>query len=120
MTGEFSGKSVEYAPKVIERLGVTLAVPRFTTTFLISHTAQSFGDATNAVTASDDGVAGLIPAYTVMDLSGTLKLNRFNVKLGANNLADTRYFTLRTAEYPGPGIIPSIGRSVYLGVGATF
>lgn len=119
-SGDFDGKSVEYAPKVIERFGTTVAVRSFSTTFLISHTGQSFGDASNAVTPSEDAVSGLIPAYTVLDWSGTMKLNRFNVKFGANNLADKRYFTLRTSEYPGPGIIPSIGRSFYVGLGATF
>jgi Fe(3+) dicitrate transport protein len=37
-----------------------------------------------------------------------------------NNLADKHYFTRRTDEYPGPGIIPSPGRSVYLTLGADF
>ena len=32
-------------------------------------------------------------------------------------MADTRYFTQRTDEYLGPGIIPSAGRSIYAGIG---
>jgi Fe(3+) dicitrate transport protein len=35
---------------------------------------------------------------------------------GINNLTDAKYFTMRTDEYPGPGIIPSIGRMVYFGI----
>jgi Fe(3+) dicitrate transport protein len=37
-----------------------------------------------------------------------------------NNIADKKYFTLRADEYPGPGIIPSIGRSFYVGISAKF
>jgi Fe(3+) dicitrate transport protein len=120
VSGEYSGKYVEYAPTTINRFGVNSAIGRFSTTILVSSTAKSFGDASNATTPSADAVAGIIPSYTVMDWSGTYRLKNFNLKFGVNNVADTRYFTLRTDEYPGPGIIPSIGRSLYFGVGAKF
>lgn len=119
-SGEFSGKFVEYAPTRIERFGTSFAAGKFSTTFLISSTARSFGDASNQTTPSADAVAGVIPAYTVMDWSGTVRISNFNLKFGCNNLADHRYFTLRTGEYPGPGIIPAIGRSFYIGIGARF
>ncbi|MBS1681534.1 MAG: TonB-dependent siderophore receptor [Cytophagales bacterium] len=120
VSGEYRDKYVEYAPTSINRLGSTLAVGKFSTTFLISSTAQSFGDAANSTMASADAIAGIIPAYTVMDWSSTIKIRHFNLKAGVNNLADERYFTKRTDEYPGPGIIPSIGRSFYFGLGAKF
>jgi outer membrane receptor protein involved in Fe transport len=44
----------------------------------------------------------------------------WNIRAGVNNLTDKRYFTLRTDEYPGPGIIPAIGRSAYVSFGASF
>ncbi|HEK21332.1 TonB-dependent receptor [Mucilaginibacter sp.] len=118
-TGEFKGKYVEYAPQTINRVGVTYAYKPFSTTFLISNTAKSYADATNALSSPDPAV-GLIRAYQVLDCSGKLTLNRYNLKLGVNNLADKRYFTIRTNEYPGPGIIPAIGRSFYFGIGAKF
>ncbi|MEO7711666.1 MAG: TonB-dependent receptor [Gemmatimonadaceae bacterium] len=112
--GDVRGHRVEYAPKVVERVGLTLARGPLSTTFLTSHTSASFGDADNTV-RSDDAVAGLIPAYTVLDLSGTLALPRgWRLQGGVNNLADRRYFTRRTDEYPGPGILPSLGRSLYV------
>jgi Fe(3+) dicitrate transport protein len=40
--------------------------------------------------------------------------------LGINNLTDAHYFTKRTGEYPGPGILPGIGRTFYAGIEATF
>jgi len=62
----------------------------------------------------------VIPAYQVMDWSASLKIRNYNLKFGVNNLADKRYFTMRTDEYPGPGIIPSVARSFYFGWGARF
>jgi len=120
VTGEFNGKQVEYAPKFINRLGITFGVGSFTTTYLVSSTAKSYGDASNTEVASADAVAGVIPAYTVSDWSGVYKIKNVNLKFGVNNLSDLRYFTKRTDEYPGPGIIPSQGRSFYLGIGAKF
>ena len=40
-----------------------------------------------------------------MDWSSTLKVKNYHIKFGINNVTDARYFTLRTVEYPGPGII---------------
>jgi Fe(3+) dicitrate transport protein len=119
VSGDFKGKSVEYAPRNINRFGATYAYKVFSTTFLVSNTAKSYGDATNTV-HSDDPAVGLIPAYQVLDWSASLHLDRYNIKFGVNNLADKRYFTVRTNEYPGPGIIPAIGRSFYVGFGARF
>jgi Fe(3+) dicitrate transport protein len=118
--GEFNGNYVEYAPTSINRFGTNMSIGNFSTTFLVSCTAKSYGDAGNSQTPSADAVAGIIPAYTVIDWSGTIHVKNYNFKFGVNNLADHRYFTLRTGEYPGPGIIPSIGRSLYVGIGARF
>lgn len=84
------------------------------TTFLTSHTSEAFGDADNTV-RSEDAVVGLIPAYTVPDLSATLNLSRGRrLQGGVNNVVDRRYFTRRTDEYPGPGTLPSAARSLYV------
>ena len=119
VNGLYKGNQSEYAPSVIDRFGITYAYKRFSTTFLYSHTAKSFSDANNTV-YSPDAEVGVIPAYTVMDWSATAKIKNYNIKFGVNNLSDARYFTFRTVEYPGPGIIPSIGRTIYLGFGARF
>jgi Fe(3+) dicitrate transport protein len=89
------------------------------TTFQINYVGDAFGDASNTTT-SDNPVAGYIPAYTVLDFSGSYKINNFALKFGVNNLADKHYFTRRTDEYPGPGIIPAVGRSLYIGFTAKF
>ncbi|HEX7414450.1 MAG TPA: TonB-dependent receptor, partial [Bacteroidia bacterium] len=119
VNGQFQGNWVEFAPNTINRFGITYAIKRFSTTFLISNTSKSFADANNTV-SNADATVGVIPAYQVMDWSAGIKIKNYNIKFGVNNLADKRYFTLRTDEYPGPGIIPSIARSFYVGVGAKF
>jgi Fe(3+) dicitrate transport protein len=119
VSGTFKGNAVEFAPNMINRFGMTWSVKRFSTTFLISRTSKSFADANNTVFSTDPTV-GLIPGYEVMDWSASFRIKNYNIKFGVNNLADRKYFTLRTDEYPGPGIIPSTCRSFYVGLGAKF
>jgi Fe(3+) dicitrate transport protein len=118
-TGEFKGNRVEAAAKTINRVGLIYSDKHFSTTFQVNNVGDAYGDASN-VTTSSDPVAGYIPAYTVFDLSATYKYKNYALKIGSNNLTDKAYFTRRTDEYPGPGIIPSIGRSFYLGISARF
>jgi len=117
ITGPYKGNLSEYAPLTIERFGITYAIKGFSTTFLVSNTAQQYTDANNTL-HNPSALSGLIPAYTVMDWASTFKIKRYNIKLGVNNLANEKYFTLRAVEYPGPGIIPSMARSFYVGIGA--
>ncbi|WP_051416650.1 TonB-dependent receptor domain-containing protein [Asinibacterium sp. OR53] len=114
-SGEFNGKRVEASAKIINRLGIIYSSPRFSGTFQFNRTGDAYGDASNVVSSSDP-IAGYIPAYTVLDVSATYKICNYAIKAGINNLADKAYFTRRTDEYPGPGIIPAIGRSFYIGV----
>ena len=122
VSGEFKNKRVEYAPKNIERVGLTYGYGPFSVTGQYSYTSNSFGEANNIATPSNDNpLQGLVPAYSVWDVSGTYHFPRnLDLKAGINNLTDAKYFTRRTDEYPGPGIIPSIGRSVYVTVAAKF
>lgn len=113
-SGEFNGKRVEAATKTINRIGVIFNTNKLSTTFQINYVGDAFGDASNAV-VSENPIAGYIPAYTVLDWSGSYKFNNLSLKFGVNNLTDKSYFTRRTDEYPGPGIIPAVGRSFYLG-----
>ena len=121
VSGEFRGKRVEYAPQTIERAGLTYGYGRFSATGQYSYTAASFGEANNlAEPDNDNPLRGLVPAYQVWDVSATYHFPVFDLKAGVNNLTDTRYFTRRTDEYPGPGIIPSIGRSFYATLATKF
>lgn len=119
--GIYKGKWVENAPNFIERAGITYSIKSFAATFNVSYTSKSFTDADNTVHDPDDADVGVIPAYVVMDISASYKFkNRLSIKAGVNNVANAKYFTMRVDEYPGPGIIPAIGRSFYLGFGVHF
>jgi Fe(3+) dicitrate transport protein len=117
VSGEFRGNRVEQAPRVVARLGLTWGRGPVALTLQGSHTSQSYGDANNSVAPSvENGATGLVPAYTVMDASARWRVSaRHTVTAGINNLANARYFTKRTDEYPGPGLLPGLGRSVYVG-----
>ena len=121
VSGEFRGNQVEQAPHVLARAGVTYGLGPVSATLQASHTADSYGDANNSVAATEDAAAGYLPSYTVLDLSGRAAVgSRYALTYGVNNLANVRYFTKRTGEYPGPGILPGRARSAYAGVQARF
>ena len=122
VSGEFRGKRVEYAPKLIERVGLTYGCGPLSVTGQYSYTGDSFGEANNLRTPDNDNpLQGLVPAYAVWDVSATFRATKtLDLKAGVNNLTDAKYFTRRTDEYPGPGIIPSIGRSFYATLAAKF
>ncbi len=118
-TGEFKGNSVEYAPELIERVGINYWYKGFTANAQYSYQSQTFGDASNTP-FSEDALIGLIPAYHVVDISASYKWSQYQFRFGVNNLTNSKYFTLRTSEYPGPGIIPALGRMFYAGISLTF
>jgi len=121
VSGEFRGNQVEQAPRVLARAGMTYSYRPISMTLQASHAAGSFGDANNSVTPTEDETAGFVPAYTILDLSGRASVGpRYAITYGVNNLANVRYFTKRTGEYPGPGILPGTARSMYAGIQAQF
>ena len=113
------GNQVEYAPPVKFRTGLNLRKGSFSSSFQFSYISQHYSDATNAEKTLD-AVHGVIPGYTVMDVSAAYEFEPLTVKLGINNLMDQRYFTRRSTGYPGPGIIPAQVRSGYLTLKAQF
>lgn len=113
------GNRVELTPTYIVRGGVRFAAKGFSSSLQISHVGEQYTDATNAL--SDPGsINGLIPAYTVADLSTAYSWKQFKVEFGVNNLTNAAYFTRRAVGYPGPGILPSDGISTYLTLEARF
>jgi Fe(3+) dicitrate transport protein len=83
-----------------------------------SHVSDAFSDANNTTTPSANGVNGLIPAYSIVDISGTCKfIKMFYLKAGINNILNEKYFTRRASGYPGPGILAAEPRNFFLTVG---
>lgn len=119
--GNLSGKNVENAPRKINRFGVSYNKKGFSITWQLSDIGKAYADASNTETANAAATTGVIPAYTVQDISASFKfLKHYNVKTGVNNLTDERYFTRRAGGYPGPGILPADGRTFYLSGGIKF
>ncbi|HLF47506.1 MAG TPA: TonB-dependent receptor [Chitinophagaceae bacterium] len=113
------GKKVENAPEHIFRGGITGGYKGFLLTAQLSHAGETYSDANNTVTPTANGNNGLIPSYTITDLTATYKFSKgLNIKAGINNLFDERYFTRRAGGYPGPGALPADGRTFFVSVGA--
>jgi len=115
------GKNVENAPANIIRAGISAGYKGLLLTGQLSYVDQTFSDANNTVAVSSNAQTGLIPSYSVTDLTATYKFSKgLNVKAGVNNLFDERYFTRRAGGYPGPGALPADGRTFFISVGAKF
>ncbi len=115
------GKRLENAPEHIFRGGITAGYKRILITTQLSHVGETFSDANNTALPTTNANNGVIPAYTILDLTATCKLsNGLNIKAGINNLSDERYFTRRAGGYPGPGALPADGRTFFISFGAKF
>ena len=115
------GKKVENAPNHIIRTGITFGVNKFLCTAQVSYVGESFSDANNTFAPSLNGTVGLIPAYTVSDLTFSYKFKKgIAYKSGINNLFNVTYFTRRAGGYPGPGVLPADARSFFITMSATF
>ncbi|MES2396530.1 MAG: TonB-dependent receptor [Bacteroidota bacterium] len=112
----YENNEVEFVPKTILRTGLSVSYKKLKLTFQYAKTGEQYTDATNAVYTSN-AVTGLIPSYYVMDLAVSYSYKWLSVATGINNLTDNMYFTRRADGYPGPGIIPSDGRSYYITLG---
>lgn len=109
----FDGNRVELVPTWTLRSGVSAMFGAFSLAGQFSCTGEQFSDATNAIKTAN-GVDGIIPAYSVMDVSAAFQKNWLKLELNVNNATNVKYFTRRAAGYPGPGVLPSDGRGVYL------
>jgi len=108
------GNEVELVPPFSLKSGFSYALNRLKLSYQFSYTQRHFTDATN-VEITPSAIEGEIPSYYVMDLSGSYTFtDHLGLEAGINNLTNNIYFTRRASGYPGPGIIPSDGRSFYI------
>jgi Fe(3+) dicitrate transport protein len=115
------GNHVQSVPRWISRNGVTVETGRWSATVLVSYTDESYADALNTEAPSANGAVGLVPSYSVVDVSASYPIGaRTRLRFSANNLTDESYFTKRPEFYPGPGEWPSDGRSYMASVALTF
>lgn len=110
-----AGNRLEFVPKWNIKTGLKYGYKGFKVAYQTAFVSDQFTDATNGeVGFSPSYTTGKIPAYLVMDLSFSYAFKHYQIETGINNLANQMYFTRRAVAYPGPGIIPSDGRSFYL------
>jgi len=108
------GKKVEYAPSQLLRTGLNYDFKGFSFNYQFSYTGSVFTDAANTVLPNSNATVGQLKAYGIHDGSLSYKFNKnYQVKFGVNNLLNEQYATRRSGGYPGPGLLPSQGRSIY-------
>ncbi|NBC08664.1 MAG: TonB-dependent receptor, partial [Bacteroidetes bacterium] len=112
---QFIGNEVELIPPVSFKTGLTYERGGLRASYLFTYVRAHYSDATNAEFVAN-ATRGVIPSYSVMDVSASYTFGRFRLQAGVNNLADASYFTRRATGYPGPGIIPAEPRRFYVGL----
>ena len=108
------GNQVEFVPNINIKTGMRVGYNNFKASLQYSYLSNQFSEATNARDGGVSAVVGLIPAYYVMDTSLSYQFSKFKVEGNINNFTNNMYFTRRATGYPGPGILPSDGRSFYV------
>ena len=121
VTTSYKNNKVENAPEWIIRYGINYFYKGLTATMQWSYVGDAFSNAQNTVMPTANGQAGLIPAYHIGDISMNYKfLEKYNLRVGLNNILDDNYFTRRAGGYPGPGLMPADGRNFFVSIGAKF
>ncbi|MEM7550974.1 MAG: TonB-dependent receptor [Bacteroidota bacterium] len=117
-----SGNRIEELPTLNIKSGLSYGYKKFSSSLQATYVSEQFSDAANQDPSIDIiGVVGTIPAYFVLDFSVNYKVNKFiEIHSSLNNLLDEAYFTRRATGYPGPGIIPALGRTWNITLDMTF
>tara|TARA_B100000900_G_scaffold378246_1_gene362261 strand:+ start:13671 stop:15908 length:2238 start_codon:yes stop_codon:yes gene_type:complete len=114
------GKRVEFVPLLNLKNGISAKSDKWNFSLQTTVLSKQFTDVENSEIAQPgdlrDGILGPIPSYTVVDFSGAFTSQWGALEFGINNLFNDVYFTRRALGYPGPGIIPSAPRNMYLGL----
>jgi len=109
-----TGNEVEFVPNVNLKTGFRFGYKNLKASIQYSYLSSQFTDATNATVSDASAVVGLIPEYSIIDFGISYQIKKFRIEGNMNNVADRMYFTRRATGYPGPGILPSDGRSFYI------
>lgn len=108
-----AGNKVEFVPTLNIKTGIKLGYKNTHLNIQYSYLADQYSDASNAEESNISGVIGIIPSYSIMDISMNYTYKLFKLEAGVNNVLNSYYFTRRSTGYPGPGIIPSNKRNYY-------
>ena len=107
-SGENQGNRLPYAPKIVANLAFNYQQESLSTALTVHHRGEQYGDASNIEEIPTDAAGGiwggLLPSYTLLDLTAQYNLSN-NLRLfgAVKNLTDKRYITgLRQGIYVGP------------------
>jgi Fe(3+) dicitrate transport protein len=108
------GKLIENAPPNIVRGGLSIEHSSFNLTIQYSFTDATFSDANNTSNPSANALNGIIPSYQIWDCNIGWKIKKYlTFAAGVNNIGNEFYFTRRASGYPGPGVMPADGRTLF-------
>jgi len=114
-TKDILNNRVENSPAHILRSGLSYRIKKLSFAYQFNYIDEVYTDATNTIAPNATSTAGLIPSYTLMDLSIAYQVNsQFGIKAGVNNLMNEMYATRRAGGYPGPGLMPGVGRNYFV------
>lgn len=112
---KIQGKQVENVPRNIFRSGLILKYKGFSSTLQYNYTGEVYTDAANTMDPNETFTTGQLDAYSLLDLNMAYQHNEiYHFRTRINNLTDAMYATRRAGRYPGPGILPGTGRTMYL------
>lgn len=118
-TLDLAGNRVEYAPRHILRPGITYRDRQLSVALKASVVDGVFTDAGNTRLPNASATAGYLSGYVLVDASATWTLDRrLALTLCVNNALDEMYATRRAGGYPGPGLLPGMGRTAALTIAA--
>ena len=107
-SGVNAGNRIPYSPRFLANATLDVSFGRLRASVLAHHAGEQFGDETNLreiPTNAAGGIwGGLMPGYTLLDLSAQWQVRESLAVFGAlKNLTDERYITgLRQGIYVGP------------------
>lgn len=107
-TGTYAGNRLPYAPKVLANMSLSYQYDKLTAALSAHHRGEQFGTPDNQIaipTGAAGGIwGGLLPSYTVLDLTAQYQLTPQLQVFGAvKNLTDEDYISgLRQGIYVGP------------------
>ncbi|MDP4529095.1 TonB-dependent receptor [Alkalimonas delamerensis] len=107
-TGDHQGNRLPYAPKLMANLGLNYSADQLKVALTAHHRGEQYGDPSNQAELPTDAAGGiwggLLPAYTVLDLTAQYSVSSEFTLFGAvKNLTDKQYIAgLRQGIYVGP------------------
>jgi Fe(3+) dicitrate transport protein len=110
------GNQIEKAPEIQGKGGVRITRNDFSIEALYTYVGEQFSDATNSE-FDPRAIVGLIPSYSLLDLSAKYEFKKFYLNVNLNNATNSIYFARRASAYPGPGIIAAAPRTFGVSLG---